>query len=188
MTLARYGRRLLCLSAAFAGLSAALIVASPYTAIAEDAQEMVYVVDMQRVLNESILGKAARKNLEKDVQKTQGKLESLKQEIVQLRAALEKQAALLSKEALQDKSDALDRKQKELARLVQDQREEISRKNAAEMKKVVTEIDKVIAELAKEEKYRFVIERDERFVVYADNDLDLTDEVISILDDKKVGL
>lgn len=173
---------------AFVIALAALTVAALPVAAAESASDQIYVVDMQRVINESVIGKAARSNLESDAKKGQGKLEKLKQEVMGLRQSLEKQGSLLSSEAMQGKAESLGKKERELGRALQDQREELARKNNQEIKKVVDEIDKVVRELAKKKGYRFIIERDQQFVVYAEKDLDLTDEVISILDDKKVGL
>ena len=160
---------------------------SQHLVYAEDAVEPIYVVDMQRVISESVMGKAAKNTLEAEIKKREGQLQKLSGDLKALKGDLEKQAALLSPEALKEKRESLEKKEREFQRTFQDQREEIGKKNNEEIGKVVKQIDLVVQEIAKERGYRFIMERDSRVVIYADKRLDLTDEVVEALDSKKVG-
>ena len=150
--------------------------------------QAIYVVNMQRVIDESIIGKAARNNIEADVKKEELKLSKLKDDLDKSRAEADKQASLLSKEALAGKQEALEKKQRELMRAVQDKREELTRRNGAEIERVVKEIDLVIKELAEKNDYKFVVEKDKQYVLFVDEQFDLTDKVVEAVNKKKLDL
>ena len=146
------------------------------------------MVDTQLVLTQSIIGKAARSNLEGRVKKAQAKLVQSKTDFDKQRGELEKQAAILSGSALEAKKEALGKKQVELQRLYQDAQEELAKANEQELIKVVKEIQLVVDQLAKERKYTFVFEKDRQTVLYSSDRIDISSEVVKILDKKKVAL
>lgn len=148
------------------------------------SDKTVYVIDMQRVLEESILGKAAKQRLEAEFKESGVKLQKSKAALNSFRADIEKQAGLLSSEALEEKRESLLKKEKELARAYQDQQEGLVKKNDIEIGSVVKQIDKAVQELAAKEKFDFIIENDKRFVVYVEKDYDITDRVVKLLDSK----
>lgn len=166
-------------------LVAALIVVSR-TAYAD--APTVYVVDMQRVINESVVGKGARSNLEADLKKRELLLEKKRQELQRMQEDLQKQASLLSAAALEEKRQVVARTERDFTRMIQDQRAEAAKKGDVEMARVVKEIDAVIAELGTKGNYQFIIERDPRIVVYSSARVDLTGDVIKVLNEKKIGL
>lgn len=148
----------------------------------------VYVVDMQRVINESLVGKGARSNLEADFKKREVVLEKKRQELQRMQEDLQKQGSLLSPAAVEEKRQVMARTERDFARMVQDQRAEAAKKGDVEMARVVKEIDAVVADLGTKGNYQFIIERDPRIVVYSSSRLDLTAEVIKLLNEKKIGL
>ena len=152
------------------------------------APSTVYVVDMQRVINESLVGKAARTNLESEIKKRELTVAKARQELEKLKADLDKQSGLLSAAALEEKRQVLSRKERDFGRLVTDQRTEIGKRNDAEMVKALKEIDGAIAEIGGRGDRPFIIEKDPRLVVYAHDRLDITADVIKALNDKKIGL
>ena len=154
---------------------------------AAEASPQIYVVDMDRVVNESVIGKAARANVQEEVRKTEGKLALERKEIDRLRTDVENQASLLSPAALEEKKEAVARREREFERSVQDKREEISKKHNSEMKKVVTEVDRVVADLSSRGSYPIILEKDPRVVVFASARVDLTSQIIAAVDAAKVG-
>jgi outer membrane protein len=161
-----------------------LTVAAPSLALGE----AVAVVDTQWVLNQSIVGKAARSNLEGRVKKAQASLAQRKSDFEKERSALEKQAKILSGGALESKKEALGKKQLELQRAYQDAQEELAKANEQEISKVVGEIQSAVKEVAKERKLTFVFEKDRQTVLYAADRIDISSDVVKILDKKKVDL
>ena len=156
-------------------------------ASAESGDAKVYIVDMQRVITESIIGKAAQSDLQDDAKKRELKLEQMGAELKKVAEQVEKQASLLSKEALDQKKEEVVKKQKEMERAVQDGREAIARKRDEALKKVVEQAKKSIKEVSASKSYPFVIEKDPQMILYSDPTLDITDEVIKSLDSKKLS-
>jgi len=154
-----------------------------------DAQaQKVAIVDTQKIISESIIGKAAKNNLDGQIKKGQAKLAALKADFEKQKTELEKQAAILSSSALQSRQEDLEKKQMEFQRAYQDIQEKIGKLNEVELTKVVKQIGDVVRELAAEDGYDFVLERDRQTVMYASNEIDITDKVVKILDKKKVSL
>ena len=155
-------------------------------AFAQDSQE-VYLVDMERVLQESIAGKAAKNNFEADAKKRTQKIETMKAEFETMRKSYEKQASLLSEAAALEKRQALAKKEREIAIAMREEQAALAKKNNTEVTRVAKEARKIIAAMAKDKKIKFVVERNKRFVLFANPDYDLTDEVIEELDDAKIN-
>lgn len=151
-----------------------------------ESMQPIYVVDMQRVINESIVGKAARTNIEAEVKKREGSLVKMQNDLKAMQAELEKQGSLLSADAIKSKQDAFRKKQAEFQKSFEENREELAKKNNEEIGKIVKQIDGIIKGLAAEKGYKMIVEKDQRFVVYVDSEFDLTEQVTSALDKKKM--
>lgn len=150
--------------------------------------EKVAIIDTQRVINDSIVGKAARSNLEDQIKKAKLKLSSLKADFEKQKLELEKQASILSGSALEERREALSKKQVAFERSYQDMQEQLGRLNETEIGKVLKEIQQVVKDVAKNQGYAVVLEKDRQSVLYAAPRLEITQDVISILDKKKVDL
>lgn len=169
-------QRLIQLFTAFVALSSSLSLA-PLSARAEVSPQ-VYVIDMEKVIADSIAGKAAKANLDDEVRKAEGKLALQRAELERLQADLEKQASLLSPAAMDERREALQRKARDYERSLQDQREAMGKRQANEMKRVVDQVDRVVKELSQSGGYPVIMEKDPRVVVYAAQNIDLTEKVI----------
>ncbi len=163
-----------------------VVVGLSSTTIAQ-AQKIV-IIDTQRVITESIIGKAAKNNLEVEIKKGQAKVAALKADFERQRSDLEKQSAILSGSALESRREELERKQVEFQRVFQDIQEKLTRSNDAEISKVVSQINELVKALAQEKEYQFVFERDRKSVLFSSERIDITDEVVKNLDKKRVAL
>lgn len=163
-----------------------VVVGLSSTTIAQ-AQKIV-IIDTQRVITESIIGKAAKNNLEVEIKKGQAKVAALKADFERQRSDLEKQSAILSGSALESRREELERKQVEFQRIFQDIQEKLARSNDAEISKVVSQINELVKGLAQEKEYQFVFERDRKSVLFSSERIDITDEVVKNLDKKRVAL
>lgn len=159
-----------------------------YSESGAEVSDPIYVVDMQRVFSESIMGKAASNNLEQEMKKKKVVLEKQKMELDKLQQELQKQSSLLSAEALRTKEQQFIKKQREFERSYEDLREELALKNKNAMENVLNKINKVIDELAEKKNYKLIMEKDLRVIVYADNKYDISEQVIKELDNLHVGL
>jgi len=150
---------------------------------AEDGQDprSIYVVDMQRAIDESEMGKAAKLRVDSEIKKEETSLQKLRTDIDRLKSDLMKQSSLLSPEAASEKKVQIEGKVAELKTSFEQKKESLARKNAAEIEKIVREIDKVVQDLARKNSYGFVIEKDTRYVLFVKDKYDLTPEVIEAL-------
>ncbi len=169
------------------GLAILALALASQPCVAEETVSYA-VVDTQKVINDSIVGKAARNNLEAQIKKGQAKLSQLKADFEKQRGDLEKQSSILSGQALEEKREALAKKQVDLQRTVQDLQDDLARMNEAEIGKVIEQMNVVVQDLAKSRGYTFVFERDKQLVVYSSARVDITPEVVEALDKKKVAL
>lgn len=160
----------------------ALIFACVVPVFAET--QKILLVDMEKVLAESIAGKAAKNNFDEELKKRQLVIDKGKSDFEKMKGEFEKQAAVLSGEALNEKREALTKKEKELARLFQDQREELGKKNQAELGKILKQVRGVVDSVAASQNADLVLEKDARNVLYARAGIDITADVIKQLDSK----
>lgn len=148
------------------------------------ADPIIYFVDMQKVVDNSIAGKALRSNLEAEAKKAEIKVELARQELDKLQQELAKQQGLLSVEALNEKQESLGNKKRELERLTVDLEGGLRRKSQVELVKIVKHAKDIISQLASEERYAMIIERGARAVVFADNRFDLSDKIITLMNNE----
>ena len=148
-------------------------------------KDALYVVDMQRVLLQCKQGASARSKLESDLKEQREKLEKQGEQLKKQHEDLAKQAPLLSKTALEKKSQEYTRSREKFEMEVAKQTKELERRKNALIEKIVNEAQVVVKQLVKENGYRFVVEKGQNYIVYMDEDIDLTDEVIERLDDRR---
>jgi outer membrane protein len=154
--------------------------------VCEAKQLAVAVVDIQKVLSESVVGKAARSDLEARLKKGQLRVSEAQADFDRLRSEFEKQLSVLSAAARDEKREALSKKQLELQRLSEDLRADLARRNEAAMARVGRRIQGVVDTIAREKGYSFVLERDKQMVVFASERIDITADVIEVLDTREV--
>lgn len=167
---------------------AGLVVLWPLSSFSEPLAGGPRTVNMQRILSESIAGKAARNSLEDEARKRKAALQRMKVEVDALREEIGSQGALLAEAALEEKRDSLKKKEIELSRSLQDSQRELSIMSNREIDEVVQETYRVVEKLATAEGYAFILEDDPKVVLYAREGFDITDEVIEALNKRKLDL
>lgn len=138
------------------------------------------MVDMQRVLNETKAGKAARKRLEKSSKAKEAKFEKK-------RVALESEAAKLgslSGQKLAEAQEKLQRESIELQNMLMALEQELGEQHNKLLEKMYKNSQAIVADMAKEKGLDLVLVRDPMTVIYAKDGLDITSEVIKRYDSK----
>jgi len=160
------------------------VLFSPSSVSAESTEgTRIYVVNMQQVINESRIGVKAREAIESEIKKREKELEAARNEIQKAAQDLQRQASVLSSDALAERQEALKRKERDFTLRYQDQRGEVARRNEAELGKVIESIRQVVNELGDQNGYPLILDYD-RYILYSQQSLDLTPEVISILNSR----
>ena len=161
-----------------------IVLALLFLALPAFAQKIGYV-DLQRALNVSTAGVAAKQQMTEEVQKYEGEFKAKQDEVLQMKADLEKQAALLSESARAEREREYQRRVTDLQRFQQDIQEDLQRKDAEYTCQIINELFEIMQTVGSEAGYTMIIEKNEGAIVYADPEFDLTDELIKAYDASK---
>ncbi len=154
------------------------LVATPVMA---ETQKIGYV-DLQKALNLSSAGKEAKEKIKAKVQTYDADVRQRQEELKKLKDDLEKQAMLLSEEARNAKERDYQQKVKDYQRFTKDIQETLQQTDADLTRKILESLLKVVQEVGKSEGYTLVLEKTESSIVYADESIDISDEVIKAFD------
>lgn len=154
------------------------------SAFADDGAKIA-CVDVAKVIGQSKTGQSAQKQLDDERKKVEDMLSQKKGEFDRQQQALEKQRATLSEKALSEKEEQLISLDKDLKRNLQDKRESFQRDKVRIQGDLFSKIRKVITEIGKERGFTVILERSGQGVLYAGNNVDITDDVIKRFDSAK---
>lgn len=169
--------------AVFVGiLAAALAGAVP----AQGEEIKIAVIDVNRILNESEAGKAARTKMEARYEELKKKIEGVSEEARKMKEELDKQKILLGKEKLKEREDALAAKVNELRTLTQSSEREMQTRQGEFTRDVLKLIEGKIDKIVEEEKIGLLLDRSSG-VVHSDPSLDITAKVLERVNKEKAG-
>lgn len=145
----------------------------------------VAYIDLQKALNLSEAGVAAKKEIGEQVQKYEVIVKEKQDALLAQKEDLEKQAVLLSDDAKAQKTREYQQQVRELERFTKDIQEELQQKDADFTKQILAEIFDVIDAIGKEGDYDAILEKTESSLLYASDRIDLTQQVIDTYNAKK---
>lgn len=140
------------------------------------------VVDLDKVMNESLAGKQAKLDIEKEIIKTSQIIKQREAETKKLRDELNQQSSVLSESVRKKKEAEYRQKLRELKRFASDSEVEIKNKGDEISKRIIRDISKVVDEIGKKEKFSIIFERKGLFF-YSDA-VDISDKVMKLFDEK----
>lgn len=156
-------------------------IMTPTVASAEVPKvKKVAMVDMQRVLNETKAGKAARTKLERSSKSKQAKFDKK-------RAALESEAAKLgslSGQELMAAQEKLQRDSIELQNMLMALEQELGEQHNKLLEKMYKNAQAIVADMAKDQGLDLVLVRDPMTVIWAKDAFDITGAVVKAYDKK----
>jgi outer membrane protein len=148
------------------------------------AELKIGVVDLYRVLNESDEGKKAVSELQGMVESKQKSLEEKQKKITALKEEYDKKKSVLSEDARKTKEEEIERMGRDLQRTAADYQVEIQKKQNEITQSLLKEIKQIINDIAQKENYNLIIEKTEQLILFNSPDVEITDKVISILNQK----
>lgn len=153
----------------------AMVVAAAMPAA---AQVKVAVIDVQRVVSESDPGKQALQKLKvvQDQKIAQGR--ALQEELDALKEQYNKQRFTLSDDKLEEMSKAIEDKGIAMKRFEDDAQREIADARRKELGALEERIMPVIDQIGKEQGLTLIFNKFQSGLVYADEAVDITDDVI----------
>lgn len=156
-------------------------------ALVEAAGEVtkIGIFDLQKAINTSKKGQAAKAKLASKFEKMQKELKARETELERLQQELEKQSSALSLDAKFEKEKALKRKMRDFQDLYRDYTAEMQKDEMETTQPIVNDLIKIAKDVGKERGYTVILEVQKSGVVYAPGDLDVTEEIIRRLDSGK---
>jgi len=147
------------------------------------ALKKVGFIDLQRLVNESKMGQAAQRDLQKVRQQKEALVAAKLREVNELRELIDKEGDKMSPRQKHDKQLALQKLNKVHQRLVSDVKEDILREDRVLVSIILQKADGVLKEVAKRLNYTIIL-KDASVIGYLDPKVDITDEVIKELNKK----
>jgi outer membrane protein len=159
-------------------LGAASLLAPPAEAQAAGANGRIGVIEVQRIVQESAIGKESLARVQKLQTAKQDELTRRQKELRDLEQKIQDQGKSLSEDAMEKMQKDYQAKALELKRAQDDAQrelEEIQRKELAELERRVMP---VIDSVAKEQGFQLVFNKFQSGILFADGGVDITDAVI----------
>lgn len=138
------------------------------------------LIDTQKIMRESKAAKKAKELLMKDLEAKRAQYKGEEDQARKLEEELKKGAPSMTPAARQEKAEKLEKEIKELGRLKSDLEGDFRKKDAELARKILGEISEIVNELLKKEKFTVILEK--RYVVAADDGIEITDKVIRLYD------
>ncbi|MCA9616478.1 MAG: OmpH family outer membrane protein [Sandaracinus sp.] len=166
-----------------------LLFALFVSSIAPDlyAQTKIAVVDLQRALNETNEGRAAKNRLKRLFERRQRSLDEAQEKLKKMKEDIEKQQKVLSREALEQRMEEYQKAFIELQSVYVEYQRELAEKEAQLTKVILERMTEILRRMGQSEGYTMIVERNEGGVVWVPSNLDLTDAVIQTYNSENRG-
>lgn len=149
------------------------------------ADTRVAYIDMQRALNTSEAGKAAKDQLQEKLKKYQEQINAKQADLQKLKSDLEKQGMTLNEVARAAKEKDYQQKLKDFQRFTKDAEEDLQARDAEFTKKILETLEKIVQEYGKKSGYAMIFDDRGAGLLYADKTVDLTDDILKALNAEK---
>ncbi len=160
-----------------------LIMLLSNAVIAADKPAIGYV-DARKVLLESKIGKKNKAEFEKMVREKESAVTREEEKLKAMQEAFQKDQLLMTEAQKKEKQKEFQGKAEAYQKTVKEARQAIDQKNAEYVNKSLAEIREIIKGLAKEMKLSLVLEASESGLLYAEENMDLTQKVMEKYDAK----
>ena len=148
------------------------------------AAEKVGYINLQRLVNESKMGKDAKADILKMRETKQAVLDKKLADINKMRDFINKKGDKLAADDRRNKVELLQKMYKEYQRLVADAKEDITREDRQLVAIILEKANDILKNVAKKKKYGIIL-KDPNTIGYLDPDVDITDLVLKELNKKK---
>ena len=155
----------------------------PFRPVEKDIDSSVGVIDIQRLLAETALGKQVNETLKSFMNDRQALIELEQQDLRKREEELLRQGSVLSASAKKQKEEQFRRRMLEYQKKVTEMNQEVQTKQDALFNEFRIKVESVVAQLAKERHLVLILEKGQNTPTrYHHPGLDLTNDVIQKLD------
>lgn len=142
------------------------------------AEVKLAFVDMQRALLEGDEGKKAKSTLEKMKSDKQRQLDGEQEALKKAKADFDTQKAMMKEDIRRQREEELAEKLGRLQMLYATLQKELAGKEAELTKDIFKRMAKILEKMGREQKWTMIFEKTESSVLWAEQSLDLTNELI----------
>jgi outer membrane protein len=158
---------------------AAVLALAAGPALSQSATTKIGVIDVQRIVQESAVGKESLARVQKLQQTKQDELAKRQKELRDLEQKLADQGKSLSEESAEKLNKDYQAKALDLKRFQDDATRELEDAQRKELKALEERIMPVITSVGKEQGYTLIFNKFQSGLLHADESVDLTDAVIT---------
>jgi len=159
-------------------VAAAVAMAFAGTSLAEGLR--VAVIDINRILNDSEAGKAAKKKMEARYEELKKTIDAKQEEARKIKEGIDKQKVMVGKEKLKAKEEALKAKLNELRQLTQEGEREMQSRQGEFTRAVLKSVEAKVVVVVKADKLDLVLEKSAGVVHYNES-MDITQRVLALV-------
>ena len=148
------------------------------TSLAEGLR--VAVIDMNKILNESVTGQAAKKTMESRYEELKKAIDGKQEEARKIKDEIDKQKVMLGKEKLKEKEDALQAKINELRQMTQEGEQEMQARQTEFTREVLKSVEAQVEVVVKADKFDLVLEKTAG-VIHFNPSMDISPRVLALV-------
>lgn len=149
-----------------------------------NADDKVGYIDLQRLVNESDMGKQASDEIQKLRKEKQAEISEKLDEIKALNSKIEKTGEDMTPDEKKETIDALKKANKDYQRMLADAKEEIENDEKGRVADILKIADGVLKDVAKKRQYTIIL-KDPNAIGYLDPKVDITNDVLESLNQMK---
>jgi outer membrane protein len=149
------------------------------TSLAEGLR--VAVIDVNKILNDSAAGQAAKKKMEARYEELKKTIDGKQEEARKIKEEIDKQKVMVGKEKLKEKEDALQTKLNELRQMTQEGEREMQTRQGEFTREVLKSVEAKVDVVVKADKLDLVLEKSAG-VVHYNEAMDITQRVLALVD------
>jgi outer membrane protein len=136
------------------------------------------VVDLQRVIDTSNVGKRSSEEIKQQGTRMEETLKEKEAELEELKKTLDQKAVVMSQDALEENKRVLRVKTNDFKSLRKRYLERLKEMNVTLSNRIREDVFEIVEDIGRRGGYQLVLERQIGGVVYAPNAIDITDKVI----------
>lgn len=146
------------------------------------AEVKIGFVNPQKIIEDSVAGKAAYTSLKQIQENHRQEIEGKKAGIDAAEDELQKQYFTLSESARSEKEEAIRKSKTDFKRMLEDADADLAAKEKTYLEKIDKEVMELVNKIAKDEGYSIILGMNGPSVLYANQALDLTDQIVKAYD------
>ena len=145
----------------------------------------VALIQMQKAISSVKEGKKAQDSLKQDWESKQKKLQAEGKKVQEAMEELRKQSMLMDEKARHEKEEVIQGQMMKLKEMEAKFTQEFQKKDMEVSEPIIKKIRAIVAQIAKDKGYTLVVDGNESLVIFAQDQDDITSEVIARYDAKK---